>query len=1560
MLFGGPHESSSDEDFSETDTTATTSSSASYVTSKTTTTDSWHDVKSDTEQQSEIIKQLEQIKDTDVNGPTLDEEDKALIRSIDDRYFGGDSMETESITIIEHEAPSVTSDDDKEQHTTNESVNLRASANFELTTPVAGAIIQENTDSCNVRCLSSNTDKEQIPTNSILINDEPTHIQNQTVTTLTDTVANGADHFNYKRFDTLCHQNIRNEPILNQQSTSLRRDGTIPNDKSSSQPQNIGSETLLNSQPTPWINPYWNTKTTQNLTSIGDKFELTTSSIDTGENSLPQHHESELTVSNKPDESFFHSSSNKSELENVVHHEDEHRSLLSNDAKSNQPQTLTTGALEESSNNNSNSNNKNNALDITLLNNQQVEGCDRPAGNDNQTSLPEFSRRTTHPTSTLNPVNEQSKTAASSLARDSTLQDQSLKEKEADSLTSIQTTIRFTDNPSVNPVKTPNSICSKQEDKIFENPYWKDRRLDPIDYSTPEFAPKLITLSEDKISSAATQIETDNKPFENPYWKDKTLTVVPTTTLEVQKNDNPHITDTTSLVEPSTKQKVIAFENPSWEDENLHSNISNTQETPSTNVISVEEKNTATETSTKKERTSFDNPKWNDTKTDSILPTNPEVKSEVNLPTTVISTEFDPTPKAHDKPFENPYWNDNTPTQLPAATQEAPPKDNLSSRNTTPVTDASTKLQEKPFENPYWKDNKSVVLSSVTQEVPPKDNLSGRNATPVTDASVKLQEKPFENPYWKDNKTVVVPSVTPELQQTANFPGRNTTPVTDASTKLQEKSFENPYWKDNKSVVVPSVTQKVPPKANFLGRNTTPVTDASPNLQEKPFENPYWKDNKTVVVPSVTPELQQTANFPGRNTTSVTDASTKLQEKSFENPYWKDNKSVVVSSVTQEVPPKDNLPGRNTTPIADISGKVQEKSFKNPYWKEDKSVVVPSVTPEAQPKANLLAKNTSAVTDTSAKTLNKLFENPYWKDNKPVVVPSGTQEVPPPANFLVTNITPVTDASVKVLNKQFENPYWKDNKSVVAPSVTQKVQPKANLLAGNATGVTDTSGKVLDKPFESPYWKENKADLIKTGMTHNRRTEIIAREEKKPLHITCWALEDEVFEIVCPESEIDISLLSQVEAFDKPYWKNTKPVIVTLSKSQESAAENRRRENDEPTTVSDVRSEEKALKNSLWNEKETRDSLASKSVGRLFENNNWDQCAPQVRVTALSKPQTIPKEYSSVQDNKSQQMDSSKQDAESWQNPYWPSEPSKIRSGENSTSQVVTIGKVQDTKDAKQTDRAAEDPYSKATSKRKQNSKTIELLSAWVFDNTSPADHTVPPIPPFYKRVFPPETPPASVRSVVTITDKKLQTSKPSTQYSSSNVFYDSGSDMSTFTFDQEKIAHHHTLLPSTNVSKNTIDSFVPSSLTNKNPVLVNGKNDATVAHQMNTMSSDLLRNKTALLLPVDNTVPSTAATTSSNIEWFKFPPDSRMGHESSINDLTPEEILEVQNVLRLLETNPNAIPTIQKPYKVQNFHANNVEAPDLQFSNLSTNNNVNQLTQKLLPPSSTHIQNYR
>ncbi|CAF5088932.1 unnamed protein product, partial [Rotaria magnacalcarata] len=359
-----------------------------------------------------------------------------------------------------------------------------------------------------------------------------------------------------------------------------------------------------------------------------DKLELTTSSIDTAKNSLPNHYESELTVSNKPHESSFHSSSNKSELENVLHHEDEHKSLPSNGPKSNQPQALTTGALEKSSNNNSNSNNENNALDITLLNNQQEESCDKPSGNDNQTSLSEFSKQTNHPTSTLNPVNEQSKTTASSLACHSTLQDQSLKEKEADTLIPIQETIRSTENPLVNPTKTSNDIYSKQDDKIYENPYWIDRNIDSIDHSTLESTPKFIAYSKDNILSAEKQIKNENKPSENPYWKDETPTVVPATTLEVKNNDNLHTTDTTSLIETSTKRKVNTFQNPYWKDETLDSNISKIPETESTNVIPVEATKTPTERLTKKEGTSFDNPYWKDRKTDSILPTTPEVKSE--------------------------------------------------------------------------------------------------------------------------------------------------------------------------------------------------------------------------------------------------------------------------------------------------------------------------------------------------------------------------------------------------------------------------------------------------------------------------------------------------------------------------------------------------------------------------------------------------------------------------------------------------------------------------------------------------------------------------------------------------------------------------------------------------------------------------------------------------------------------------------------------------------------------------------------------------------------------
>ncbi|CAF5164289.1 unnamed protein product, partial [Rotaria magnacalcarata] len=97
-------------------------------------------------------------------------------------------------------------------------------------------------------------------------------------------------------------------------------------------------------------------------------------------------------------------------------------------------------------------------------------------------------------------------------------------------------------------------------------------------------------------------------------------------------------------------------------------------------------------------------------------------------------------------------------------------------------------------------------------------------------------------------------------------------------------------------------------------------------------------------------------------------------------------------------------------------------------------------------------------------------------------------------------------------------------------------------------------------------------------MTQNGRTETVVRDETKLVHCTSSTLEDEVFENLYaeyPKAEMDKSLLLQVNAVENPYWKDTKPVIVTVHKSEESTAEYMRRENNEQTTMIDLRSEEK-------------------------------------------------------------------------------------------------------------------------------------------------------------------------------------------------------------------------------------------------------------------------------------------------------------------------------------------------------------------------------------------------
>lgn len=133
MLFSGIYHSSSDEILSDEEASL---SAISNATSKSTTTDSWHDVKSDIEQPLQIIKEMDQVKGTDLNEQTLEEEDKALVRSINDLYISDGNIEIETITVIERVVQEVPVRDNRQQKTIVKPIKSSSHDNSRSTTPM--------------------------------------------------------------------------------------------------------------------------------------------------------------------------------------------------------------------------------------------------------------------------------------------------------------------------------------------------------------------------------------------------------------------------------------------------------------------------------------------------------------------------------------------------------------------------------------------------------------------------------------------------------------------------------------------------------------------------------------------------------------------------------------------------------------------------------------------------------------------------------------------------------------------------------------------------------------------------------------------------------------------------------------------------------------------------------------------------------------------------------------------------------------------------------------------------------------------------------------------------------------------------------------------------------------------------------------------------------------------------------------------------------------------------------------------------------------------------------
>jgi hypothetical protein len=156
MMFSQPYRSSTEEESSDVEIA---SSVASDAASKTTATDSWYDVKSDTEQQQ--IKQLEKIKNLDVEQETMsddeddddddDDIDPALITSIKDIYINSDvNNKIGNSTPNGNHLSDLSIQDDKKQQTQQTWTNPYWGANWKPSTELIQTIINGHNDNSDI------------------------------------------------------------------------------------------------------------------------------------------------------------------------------------------------------------------------------------------------------------------------------------------------------------------------------------------------------------------------------------------------------------------------------------------------------------------------------------------------------------------------------------------------------------------------------------------------------------------------------------------------------------------------------------------------------------------------------------------------------------------------------------------------------------------------------------------------------------------------------------------------------------------------------------------------------------------------------------------------------------------------------------------------------------------------------------------------------------------------------------------------------------------------------------------------------------------------------------------------------------------------------------------------------------------------------------------------------------------------------------------------------------------------------------------------------------------
>jgi hypothetical protein len=323
--------------------------------------------------------------------------------------------------------------------------------------------------------------------------------------------------------------------------------------------------------------------------------------------------------------------------------------------------------------------------------------------------------------------------------------------------------------------------------------------------------------------------------------------------------------------------------------------------------------------------------------------------------------------------------------------------------------------------------------------------------------------------------------------------------------------------------------------------------------------------------------------------------------------------------------------------------------------------------------------------------------------------------------------------------------------------------------------------------------------------------------------------------------------------------------------------------------------------------------------------------------------------------NMTQASVSSKKEDKPWENPYWKDKRSQTSNSSSLQNQTWPNSYWNDKS-------ASNDIALSPSDASNKELNGIVINGVWTIDNLSPPDHRVPPIPPFYERIFPVDTPPSSPRPTGQIIEEKtVQATKQSLELpsfsskSQTNNFNrdDDDDDILPYTIDNQRIAHYRSLPSSSPVVTNKIVNFGASSQTSQNPWTYSPTAGTTPLRQTNNIVSQPSTSNVSPPLHAINGVPYSPFTNSKSLQPLNAfssllsSPNSYSSVTLHPAFFTADELVDVQNALRSLEIRPDAIITIETFDNTPTGNSTDEGVPYSLINSLITNNKENRSIQQ-------------